>query len=336
MAYVTGIALSLEDLLTAIRSACVANGWMLTGNVLSKDGCYAEVMLSSDNDESAAPWPGLRVRVGNGVSGVDLVDPAPGQASLRPLADATGNGYTDWSWPVTYHIHIMTNPDEVFVFVNYDNLFWQNIMFGKSPAPGNVGTGNWFSGTLPRSSGSVRRRRVNSFCLTTSGAQFSYISDGQLCGAPFFWDSKVSSTQPYMNSQIHGVVIDNVGGAIGWSSEDSGIIYAGGYLSGAVSSASGMLPLLSFIPGAAFNSIVLLRCQILQGRAENKVALVGELGHLRFTRNDFLADGELISLGDERWKIYPFYRKEILDRDPSGSAVDHSGTLAMAIRYDGP
>ena len=40
MAYVTGAAASFADLKTAIQNAATANGWTLTSDVLSKDGCF--------------------------------------------------------------------------------------------------------------------------------------------------------------------------------------------------------------------------------------------------------------------------------------------------------
>jgi hypothetical protein len=48
-----------------------------------------------------------------------------------------------------------------------------------------------------------------------------------------------------------------------------------------------------------------------------------------------------VTIGQDRWKIYPFFKKNIQYRNgttgasPSGG-TNHSGTLAMAIRHDGP
>lgn len=332
MAYVTGTVTSLADLVTAIRNACTANGWTLTGNVLSKGGCHAEVMLSTAGDESPSPFPGVRVRVGNGLDGSSLTDAPSGQGSMRPLR--VGSTYPDWDWPVTYHIHVLSEPDEVYVFVNYHGTFWQNIMFGRSPAPGNAGTGNWFHGTIPRLGRSDIYRYVDGFTVGPAGANINYFGYHVMCGGPFFQGSKSSGGPAYVSAQMHGAIQDGAAGAPIWTHEEL-VLQSGGSADGRVSSASGQHPLLSYLPNAASDNTALIRCQVLQGRPENKTSLIGELRHLRFLRNDYINDGDIIELGHERWKVYPFYRKNAAARN-GGNRIDHSGTMAMAIRYDGP
>lgn len=332
MAYVIGTALSLADLVTAIRNACTANGWTLNGDVLSKNGCHAEVMLSSAGDEAPAPYPGVRVRVGNEVDGATLIEAPAGQGSMRPLR--VGTSYPDWDWPVTYHAHVLTDPDEVYVFVNYHGTFWQNVMFGRSPAIGNSGTGNWFHGTIPRLGRSDVYRYVDGFSVHPGGATLNYFNYGVMCGAPFFHGTKSTGGPAYLSAQMHGAMHDGDSGAPIWSHEEL-VLQSSGTANGRVSSATGQHPLLSYMPNAWNDSTALVRCQILQGRPENKTSLIGELRHLRFVRNDFINDGEVIELGHDRWKVYPFYRKNVSARN-GGQRIDHSGTMAMAIRYDGP
>lgn len=104
-----------------------------------------------------------------------------------------------------------------------------------------------------------------------------------------------------------------------------------------VSAALTSQPLPTYSPNAWNAETHLVRLQILCPRREWKSSIVGEIKHARFARNDFLADGEVITLGADRWKVYPAHRKNVAARDGvANSGADHSGTCALAIRYDGP
>lgn len=161
MAYITGTANSLSDLLAALRNACTANGWVLSGNVLRKGTCFAEIIaVPKVGLTTHADFGFLQVRGGNGIdSGNNLTDTPLDYAAAWPACGVIGpNGndrgvstYTDWDWPVTYHIHVHASPDEVFLMVNYGaGQYWQGLSFGQSPSPGCPGTGNWVWASNPR------------------------------------------------------------------------------------------------------------------------------------------------------------------------------------------
>ena len=88
-------------------------------------------------------------------------------------------------------------------------------------------------------------------------------------------------------------------------------------------------------PSAWNGESVLVPIQVITSRPSNLWSLVGELTHARYVRLDNLEPGQLITLGPDRWKVYPFYRKDATARD-GGDGIDHTGTLGWAIRYDGP
>ncbi|HEY5805075.1 MAG TPA: hypothetical protein VIT90_15415 [Lysobacter sp.] len=337
MAYVTGTASSLAALLTALRNACTTNGWALSGNVLHKGGCYAETLVGSTNDDTGIPanWR-LIVRAGNGIDGANALTDAPASGPrLGPLIAANEASWPDWDWPVAYHIHIHDSPDEVYMFVNYGaGAYFQHVGFGKSPSPGNAGTGNWQTGSIPSTSSGSYRKRVNGACIAPDGGSLNYANQETWCPAPFFWGQCLNlSSEMRLNSQMHGAIGDT-DGLPDWSNYINAFLTSG---SGdrRVSSAVPIRPLMGYIPNAWNNEAVLLPCQVLQVRPESKSSLIGELKHLRFTRNDFIDPGAVITLGPDKWKVYPCYRKELSVRN-GGAQLTHSGTIAMAIRYDGP
>ena len=72
MAYETGSANSFADLLAALQAACTGNGWTLSGNVLHKGTCYAEVKLTQTQGSVVWPNSALGVRACNGIDGSNL------------------------------------------------------------------------------------------------------------------------------------------------------------------------------------------------------------------------------------------------------------------------
>lgn len=333
MAYVTGTVTSLTDLVTAIRNACTANGWALSGNVLSRNGCFAEIMLANNGESGSPPNGNVRVRSGNGIDGSnELTDAAPGHGLIGPLR--VGSTYPDWDWPVAYHIHVMQDPDEVYVLINYEGgLRWQILAFGQSPSPGNAGTGNWFSAMMGRIGRSDVYRTTGSFVFNPAGSLL-HGSRGRLGGPLFFFSfNGANNDWTRLGSQIHGAFDDANGGVPVWSTDANW--FSGGNDQRMVSGIAGLHPLLAYQPGAANEATALVRCQILQKRPEQKTSLIGELRHVRWVRNDYIGDGEIIQLGSERWKVYPMHRRNPSVRDGQDPG-DHSGTMAIAIRYDGP
>lgn len=97
-------------------------------------------------------------------------------------------------------------------------------------------------------------------------------------------------------------------------------------------------PHLSRSPSAWNQESPLLPIQCTLVRASSKVSLVADIRNARYLRVDNHSPEQIIELGPDRWKIYPFYRKNTSARDGSVAPVgtDHTGTFGWAIRYDGP
>lgn len=336
MPYYTGTATSLASLRTAVINACTAQGWTLAGNVLHKNGCYIDLQVGSTNEEDGIPPNGrLIAKIGNGIDGSNLLtDTVTAGVRIGPLRDASGSTYTDWDWPVPYHLHILSGPDEVYLFVNYHaQQYWQQLAWGQSPAAGNAGTGNWMYGTLPWCPSSILVRRVNNADIRPNGGQVHGFNGRYWCPAPFFWDAiKDNSFDVRLSSQIHGAINSSTGLPM-WSNDFNPL--GVGTEEGRVSAAVTLQPLMTTIPNNWNQETALFPCQILQARPDSKVSLIGELQHMRFTRNTYLDPGAVVALGTDQWKVYPCYRKDATVPG-GGGPVSHSGTIAMAIRYDGP
>jgi len=56
------------------------------------------------------------------------------------------------------------------------------------------------------------------------------------------------------------------------------------------------------------------------------------MAHIRYVVIANLQPEDIITLGSDRWRVYPFFRKGAAFA-PAGQ---DTGYLGMAIRYDGP
>lgn len=298
MAYVTGTANSNADLLSAIRSACTANGWTLSGEVLHRGDVYFRIYDVT----------GLAAIIGG--TGIDGSNNLTGAAPKFSFIGQIGQAIT---YPMTYEIFLFDNPNEVYVVVNYATSWYQWIMFGESNVPGLSGTGAWYAAPRWQNGGSDTRWQ----CDASGGA-----TNIVYRGCPAFWHQAVNINNDGVNSFVHHNV-----DARGWGGTSSATDYCRSF--GAVDT------LLTRLPNTWNGETVLLPFQVWVPRTSGgTLSLVADLKNLRHCRNDYHLPGEVITIGADRWKIYPWLQRNTVER--GGGAVQHSGTIAFAVRYDGP
>lgn len=325
MAYFVGTANSFSDLKSVLEAALRDTGWAEEGNFLSKEGTLVRFDAVDTGTSNARR---LSVQVANSQS--DLAPIAP---YILPILGRTAADPDVWTWPVSYHIHALDAPNEVYMVVQYSSFF-QTLAFGRSPTPGVSGTGNWAHATHFRTANGLPTVRDNCCKTTPSGTGIASItSPGQyISPIPFFVNTVAQGYNQPGSSVIHGTT--DLSGQVSWSDPMEYLQQGNKFLG--VESATPLVPLMACIPNDWNSEAVLLPCQIFQRRDEKKVSLIGELSHYRLTRNDYLPDGEVITIGSERWKVYSAYRRNTSERNGLNIATDHSGTVAFAVRYDGP
>lgn len=295
MAYVTGTASSLAELLTAIQSGCTSNGWTLDSGVLSKGNCHTRLMVA-----------GTELQV---LGGIDSALGTPGPQSAWIGATWVPAPLV---FPLTYHIHVLSAPDEVYVCCNFSVTRWQWLAFGCTPAAGLPGTGGWYGASS--SEGGVANFVSLADDIAASGAW-------SVSGA--FWAQNSSGgSMKGINCYVHA-------GYPGWSSATTADT------EGQADAWNQAQPLIRRQPNAWNGEVSLLPITVMIRAAEAKRRLVAQIAHARYLRNDNLADGEIITLGADKWRAYPFVQKNAAVRN-GGFGISHSGTLGWAIRYDGP
>lgn len=310
MAYVTGAAASFADLKTAIQNAATANGWTLTSDVLSKDGCFFKLT-------SATAY--LEIYGGTGQSGSTLTGASSQGARIINFASH------NITFPITYEIFINNSPAEVVCIVNYNSDYYQHILFGKSDVPGIGGTGAYFSATASTISnfsnlnGNYRIGVSKTNVQTTSAAQ---VTTGGL-----FIDGSSSTSTNTASSFVHDGL-----DAVGWSWKGNA---ATNRILHNASGCGHIASLLTSLPNLLNNANVLLPVKAVKQRTSGGITIVVNMATLRFCRIDAITPGEIFTYGSDQWKFFPWMRKNFNVRDGNSSTFgdNHTGTFGIAVKY---
>lgn len=317
MAYLTGAANNFADLLTAIKSAVTANGWTVSSNLISKGNCHVLFDIRTPSASAVT----LCARAGISSAGGALTG-TPSPQGVR-IGSFDSGGTLNVTFPVTYHLHILTAPDEVYVIINYDVSKYQWLAFGCSPAAGSTGTGTWAAATFGCSPTGT------SFTSNRTGGDRLYITpygggqgNNDSTSAGLFYN--VFGTNSFGFTTDNSVMHSNIGTHSGWSAISTNMPNA--------SEANG--PLMAVSPNA-WNQLSILHRIIPSSPfvGSSKRQVIGKIEHARYLKINNHEPGSIITLGSDRWKLYPFHEKGSAELNGYSA---NSGFYGHAIRYDGP
>ncbi len=303
MPYITGSAINMGAVRDALFSACSDNGFSLSGDVLHKGACYVRVQLVSGH---------LRFRGGAGVDGSNnLLNQGPADVQIYAGAQ--------WgiTWPLVYHIFILTDPDEVYLVLNYATNAYQWAALGVSDVPGLPSSGVWYG-----ASHNVNTSVTVNFTVGATAGSFVYA-----CPAPFWRRWAFQGGGLYSECAVrHGF---------------DGASWSTGLTDQAISALEAGITHLQRLPNAWNSDGVLLPIQVMLQRPSAKVSVIADLRHARHTRIDNYDPEQIIVLGPDRWMVFPFFRKSSTQRNGMTAQSEvfeniHTGTAGWAIRYDGP
>lgn len=319
-AFASGAASSFSDLLTALTTFCTAQGFTVVNGATAGDKIIHKGSLIARFRPAARylyAVPGTGVS-GNTVTG-ELVN---GSTPTGPMiADPERVRIT---WPINYDFYFFDNPDELYIVVNYNGGMYQNMQFGMSDVAGLGGTGMWCSGSWNSNSNHLDWTYGRLHADAYQG--FSVSTYAGLSGGMFSANGNGGGSADFIHNALEGVT--------GWSGKTETHTAAGGLYSPA------------YIYGSVINSIpsqlnevqALLPILLVLTRGNYVGSIAAVLRNARSTRIDNVTPGQVIAYGSESWKFYPYYAKNMTQRDGVNWATgaDHSGTHGFAIRYIGP
>lgn len=306
MAYIQGQALDMNGVYNALISACTSNGWS-SGNdaegkaVIYKDDCFVRVTV--DNTNNKLELLGRTTMNGGGLAN------APAIVQIKKVCNEA------ISFPLNYYAFISNY--EVYFVINYGDIY-QWCAFGQSQQPGlpEGATGNWVAATTypnAHDASVVVMGIADGLNKRYDYYQYYYFCPG------LFWVTKLELDTP-ANWFFHS----NYNPAIPWAWDYNNPAYA----------PLGIIPYTELInaqPNAFSGEAVLLPIRLYLKYLESKIIQVMELEHARYCRIDNLTPKQVISLGDDNWMVFPWYKKNSAVRN-GGNGVNHSGTFGWAIR----
>lgn len=216
---------------------------------------------------------------------------------------------TPIAFPLAYEIFCFAG--EVYLIINYNVDAYQWCAFGTSTVQGLQGSGMW----VGASSADVSD---NNIFITPAGNGAAYYTGYT---PALFWRTNSGSVGVFNNCAVHS---DLDGEGWSWGSDNRRPV-----------GANSLVPLISLLPNAWNSEAVLLPIRAYKIRPSSKISLMADLEHARYTRVDNYLPGEIISIGEDRWKVFPWYRKNSAVRD-GGNSLNHTGTFGWAVRYEGP
>ncbi|TBW02720.1 hypothetical protein E0E52_17015 [Azotobacter chroococcum] len=252
----------------------------------------------------------LRLQIVSGY--LTLLGRTSATAGDAPNAVRIGQvGSTPLAFPLTYEIFAFSG--EVYMVINYSVDYYQWCAFGCSTVQGLPGSGMWLGATL----GSIAATNGVSI-IATGGGGYSPADTS----AALFWGDNygVASCR---NAWVYSDIDTQ-----GW--------WLAQTVSGAPLGANTCSPLIALLPNTWNSEAVLLPIRAYKIRASYKISLTVDLEYARYTRVDNYAPGQIITIGADQWKVFPWYRKNTDVRNGGSSAATHSGTFGFALRYEGP
>ncbi len=307
MAYTASTFSTMASLKTAIESFAVTNGWSLDASgTLWKGTNYVRLSSTAHADR-------LTISAANSVDFATQLCPQK-QSVYVP------SGYL----PATYQIFVNTTPDLIVVVIGYATTRVQWIAFGSIVKYGSWTGGNWFGASM------VEFDADNPDDDVLLGPTFS--AGG---GSPYY---RSSSAAMFWN----GNNVENYGGSLygGRSThlhcELDGYIWpgAGSKTDPFPSFPQYADPIHSRTPNTWNAEAVMTPLWLFFPRPDGYFSPIGHVEHVRSIRITNYNPGDVITLGSEKWKVFPWFQKNTAQ--PDGGVYGHTGTFGFAVRYDGP
>ena len=218
-------------------------------------------------------------------------------------------------WPVTYRMFSLGTPDFIAVVLQYSSSRIQMLWFGDITKYGTWTGGNWFGAAKGENHTSTDSFNLHPIVTNTNTPP----------GAPFWGTTNTSSGySPQRASFVHA--------------EIDGYIWPGAGDEGPWPSFPEVAdPIHQRQPNVWNDQSVLLPMWLNMPRASSLYSPIGHVAHMRSIRIDNYDLGEIITLGSDKWMLFPWHQKNVAERDgPPGASGSHTGTFGVAISYDGP
>lgn len=296
MAYYSGSAVDMAAVRTALVDACTSKGW-------SWD--VGTEMLSK-----GAAF--LRLQVAAGYLTLQARTSASSGAAPGLVRIGNWNTTDVITWPVSYDVFVFEA--EVYLVIQYsiDNYQW--AAFGVSTVLNMPGSGMWVGASQGDGA-------LSAGAYITIGPASSASGVAGAVSPALFWGAEAPNAWQ-RNYWIHSD-LDGAGWLLGTAVDAAPV------------GISALVPLMAILPNSWNSEAVMLPIRGWKVRASSKISLTADLVNARYTRMDNYEPGQIVAIGDDQWKLFPWHRKNSAARN-GGTGINHTGTLGWALRYERP
>lgn len=338
MNYLTGSAGSLENLREQLGAFAALHGWGYSvidefSSSISKGSISYKLTVSGTFNSRR-----LSIKAITPAGAPDFAEPA-----IKDGFWGNPKAGVSTTWPATFHFYLYDNPDLIWVALNHDTNYWQHMGFGMAVSLGCTGLGNGLVPFYYASFHFNEHSQVASVNMATrlDGQDGTPMSTHE--AVPFYkvdngfaQNPGASSAHAYVN-EAAGFFPTEIAAAdqpVGWlsgSSMPACIDVSNGFHPGSA------MAVQMRQPNTWNNEAALSIIRIFGVRPSNFICPMFEIPHIRMVRNDFYNDGDIITLGSDKWKVASARRKFVTQRGYFMiSKEDHSGTYAYAFSYTDP
>jgi len=296
MSYFTGTASTSTDLKVLIEAKAVLAGWTLLGGWLSKG--INNVYLTVPDNQTLS------------ITGANSSD-----GTVQPFGSARCIWVQSSEWPVTYYLHLNTTPDMIVLVIKHATNRIQTLMFGdivKIHTSAYVG-GNFFFASLMEefktAENSFLRQITNTIIQCGTGG---FTTESNIIPFSHSYDAA-------RNTPIHIELDTNI-----WDvpNPTPKVTYTDTTISSLFRS-----------PNTYNSQTHLVPMNLQYGMANNLFGYLGYVEHVRLVRIDNYEIGDIITISPDQWKVYPWFKKNTLNRNGINIANSGTGTLGFAVRY---
>lgn len=295
----------MAALKTAVESFATSNGWTLDGSGTLWKGTNYVRLATTHTDRLT-------------ISAANSIDFA-----TQPCTQKQSIYIPAASLPGSYQIFINTSPDLIVVVVNYAVTRFQWMAFGSIVKYGSWTGGNWFGAT-----------HVENYAMPDDQVLMSATASAGNSGSPYY---RASSPAMFWNAENRELF----GGSYFGSRSTHLHCQLDGYIWPGAGNNTDPFPsfpqyadpIHSRTPNAWNAQAVMTPIWLFLPRPDTYVSPIGHVEHVRSLRVANYNPGDIITLGSEKWKVFPWFQKNTVTPD---GGVGHSGTFGFAVRYDGP
>lgn len=337
MGYFTGTASTPADLLSKLKTHLSvdlpgAEQWTVEGDVIYKGTCFMEINAFTNY---------LRIIGGTSQAGGVMSGIPFKTGGFDRHAALASNQLVAMVYPAIYFLNTNTDiHDEIWLTVKNGDEYC-HLAFGQSPAVSLPGSGNWYFAQIPLyhaainsgqgflSSGEQQDTKIGTSTAVNNDEA------GAIFGTAASAGGSTGNSKQGLNYSMQTGMDGNLWTNVGTDNAGTEDVSSWGLSEAMLIGLPVMAGLYMTQPNSFNGQAILINPPLIVHRGDFKSSIVGQINIMRFMRMDFYQPEDILTIGPDKWQIFPCIKRD--PANPGGHGSNRqSGFHAYAIRYTGP